>query len=299
MTANNFKIAYQGAPGAFSHAASRTLAEKYLKQAQCELLGMKSFSEVFAAAQNDSRTYACLPIDNSSIGSISDNYDLLWDAKLSLMAQFCMPIHHQLLAIEGSKIEQITEVYSHPAALEQCRKLFQRFPRMHEHPFFDTAAASKMIKEKGSVELAAIGSEQAAREYGLEVLSANIEDYQHNQTRFVLVGKTDHAPAPQLFPLRFSFGLEGGRDLNALTALAPLLGDYVQFKKIESRPNPAQPWEYRLFIDLLVLKGHSDRSNASSTETVEGAGKSLEEQIKALIPQSRFFGSYNDYTMPT
>ncbi len=296
MTASNFKIAYQGAPGAFSHAASKILSERYLKQADCELIGMRSFSQVFAAAQNDARTYACLPIDNSSIGSISDNYDLLWDAKLRLLAQYCMPIHHQLLGIEGSKIEQITEVYSHPAALEQCRKLFQRFPRMQEHPFFDTAAASRMIKEKGSVELAAIGSELAAREYGLIVLSPNIEDYPHNQTRFVLVGKAEHAKAPQSFPLRFSFGMEGGRDLNALTALAPLLGDYVQFKKIESRPNPATPWEYRLFIDLLVLKGHSDRSSASGTETVEGAGKSLEEQIKALIPHSRFFGSYNDYT---
>ena len=293
-----FKIVYQGAPGAFSHAASRILAEKYLAQTNCELKGLKSFSEVFESTKSDPQTFACLPIDNSSIGSISDNYDLLWDAGLEMLAQYCMPIHHQLVAIADAKIENIREVYSHPAALEQCRRLFKKYPNMTEHPFFDTAAASRMIKENGSDKLAAIGSEQAAKEYGLAILLPNIEDYSHNQTRFVLVGNKKNAPPAQSFPFRLSFGMESTRDLNAVGSLAPILGDLVQLTKIESRPDPLRPWSYRLFIDLIVDQGHKDRAAADSSfpQTVEVSSKLLMEQINSLIPHARFFGSYFDYS---
>lgn len=292
-------IAYQGAPGAFSHRASLILAKHYLAGEQTQLLALKRFSELFEHAKSDAETFACLPIDNSSIGSISENYDLIWDSGLEILAQYYMPIHHQLLSLPGAKPEEIREVYSHPAALEQCRKLFQKYPQMQEHPYFDTAAASKFIKEKNSTTLAAIGSEQAAKEYGLETILKNIEDYPLNQTRFVLVGKNKHAKPPKEFPVRLSFGLEGARDLNAITALSPLLGEFIQLTKIEARPVPERPWHFRLFADLIIEKGHTDRlskKDSSSSDHVESSVQALKDQLSALIPGSRFFGYYYDFS---
>ena len=294
-------IAYQGAPGAFSHQASIKFANEFLRDSHCELLPLKHFSELFLNAEKsfqDKEVFACLPIDNSTIGSISENYDLLWPSKLKILSEFYLPIHHQLLSIEGAKVEEIEEVYSHPAALEQCRRLFQRFPKMQEHTYYDTGAASKMVQEKNNPKIASIGSLQAAKEYSLSIILPDIEDYPQNQTRFVLVGKANglFLLRQPKFPCRFSFAFEGTRDLNQLTALSTLLGEFIQLHKIESRPIPEAPWHYRIFVDLIVMQGHTDRlaSSNSPSEPLSNATDGLEDQIKSLIPAAKFFGVYNN-----
>lgn len=299
---SSYSIAYQGAVGAFSHLASQNFAKQFLKE-ECRLIPLKHFSELFTAAQADPNTFACLPIDNSTIGSISENYDLLWPSKLSILSQFYMPIHHQLLCVRGAKIEEIEEVYSHPAALEQCRNIFKRFPRMQEQSYFDTGAASGMIRDKNNPKLAAIGSRQAAEEYALEVLLQNIEDYPQNQTRFVLVGTERKEPGASRFPCHLSFAFEGTKNLNPITALAPILGEYVSLQKIESRPVPENPWHYRLFVDLLIQSGHAERLGKAgrdkiTNESIRESASALKDQIRSMIPSAKFFGLYETQSAP-
>ncbi len=187
------RIAYQGEPGANSHQVCR---EHY---PELEALACASFEDVFAAVEGaagvePSADLAMIPIDNSIAGRVADIHHFLPDSGLHIVAEHFLRIRFHLLGIPGAKLDQIRTVHSHVHALGQCRKII----RAHSlHPVIsgDTAGAAREIVEAGDLTQASISPPLAAEIYGLEVLAEDVEDEDHNTTRFVVLSR-DLVEAP-------------------------------------------------------------------------------------------------------
>ena len=176
------KISYQGEPGANSHIACVNVYPDYQPVA-CD-----TFEEAFAAVEQGRVELAMIPIENSVAGRVADIHHLLPRSKLNIVGEYFLPISHQLVAIEGADIESLKTVHSHVHALGQCRNLISKYD-LKAITEADTAGAARIIAQNGDITQAAISSSLAAEIYGLKILAENIEDEDHNTTRFVVLAK--------------------------------------------------------------------------------------------------------------
>lgn len=236
------RIAYQGEPGAFSEAASRQV------NADAELLPCRAFEDVFAAVSEGRVDYGVLPIENSIGGSIHRNFDLLAQHDLPIVGETEVPVIHQLLALPGTALGSVRRIYSHPQGLAQCERFLRTLSNVEILASYDTAGSAKMIATEKLVDAAAIASKRAGEVFGLNVLAAGIQDYEHNTTRFLVVGKTPISDAPHdKTSIVFTLPNEPGALFKALAAFS--LRD-INLTKLESRPMPARKWEYLFYMDL-------------------------------------------------
>ncbi len=248
------KVGYQGAPGAFSHRAVKIFAEEQGKLDSLESVSCRTFDEVFGKILSGECTHGVVPLENSSVGSIVANYDLLWSEPVGLIGEIYLNIHHNLIGMAGTNLGAITEIYSHPVALDQCRNFLKNMPGAKAVSYWDTSAAAFLVKERGENTIAAIAGEFAATETGLSLLRRNIEDHTGNRTRFgvvTLLKKLD--PIAVAAPFKVSCVVELAHQPGALASLLrnlAILG--VNLSKIESRPIPETPWHYRFFLDIEI-----------------------------------------------
>lgn len=195
---DNPVIAYQGVPGANSHmAATRAFPD-------LESLACGSFDEAFAAVENGKAGLAMIPIENSLGGRVADIHHLLPESSLYIVGEHFQPVHHNLVAPKGAKLEAIKEARSHPQALAQCRETLRELnikPVTHA----DTAGAAQEIAALGDPTIAAVSSSLAAETYDLEILRSRIEDKIGNVTRFVIMSRTRIEPDPVEGPAMTSF----------------------------------------------------------------------------------------------
>ena len=147
-------------------------------------------AEVFDRVESGSVHAAVIPIENSLAGSVAEHFDLLLTREVFVHREFYLRIRHNLIAMPGVKMNAIRQVFSHPVALDQCRKFFGSHPRIQAVPFYDTAGSVRHIVAEELHDAAAIAPKQAAGQYGGRVLLAGIEDDQQNYTRFLLIGKS-------------------------------------------------------------------------------------------------------------
>ncbi|HEY9870539.1 MAG TPA: prephenate dehydratase domain-containing protein [Candidatus Obscuribacterales bacterium] len=265
MPAPHYVFAFQGVPGAFSHRAGQLFAERLEPCRPPEFLPCDTFGQVFEAVSTRQARYGVIPLENSTIGSITANFDLLWVHPVFIVGEVSMPIHHHLLAVEGAELVKIEAVYSHPAALEQCRGFFQQFGHLTAVAYFDTSGAARYVSESKDPTRAAIAGEFAASEYRLAVLRRNIEDYPHNRTRFgIIVASAENAgasvglPEP---PYKVSCAVKLPHVPGSLARLLTrIAGLDINLTKIESRPIPEAPWHYRFFIDMELTGRDQDAS---------------------------------------
>jgi arogenate/prephenate dehydratase len=241
------KIAYQGEPGAYSEAASLKWC------ADAEPHACPAFDDVFAAVENGTVTCGTLPIENSIGGTIHRNYDLLvTHERLHIIGEVELPVSHALVALPGTTIEAITQVYSHPQALAQCDGFLRTLRGIDVIATYDTAGSAKLIAERQLAGAAAIASARAADLFGLCILRSAIQDFADNITRFLIVGRmgeaADHGAEPaDKTTIVFSLPNEAGALFKALSVFA--LRD-IGLTKLESRPIPGKPWEYLFYADL-------------------------------------------------
>ncbi len=180
MSVKNKVISFQGSPGAYSDMACRSAYP------EMKTIGCKSFSEAFEAVRSGAASYAMIPIENTIAGRVADIHHLLPGSDLHIIGEHFQRVNHHLLGVPGAKISDITHVHSHIHALNQCGQLICNLgvdPVIH----VDTAGAAADIAAAGDKTQAAIASELAAKMEGLISLQANIEDADHNTTRFVVM----------------------------------------------------------------------------------------------------------------
>jgi len=222
------RIAFQGAPGSNSDMACRIVFPE-LASLPCE-----SFEETFAAVREKRAELAMIPIENSLAGRVADIHHLLPDSGLRIIAEHFQRINHYLLAPKGTKLADVRRVHSHVHALSQCRRLIAKLklkPIVH----VDTAGAAADVAKWGDKSQAAIAPALAAEIYGLDVLQADIEDAEHNTTRFLVMAEKAIDPNPARGPVvtTFVFNVR-----NVPAALYKALGGFatndINMTKLES-----------------------------------------------------------------
>ncbi|WP_300375924.1 prephenate dehydratase [Henriciella sp.] len=178
------RIAYQGEAGANSHIACK---ETY---PEMEPVACKTFEDVLYAVERGEADLAMIPVENTIAGRVGDIHHLLPGTTLHMIGEHFMPIRFQLMALKGTMLDEVKVAHSHIMALGQCRA-FLRENGIQAVIAADTAGAARIVAETGDPSVAAIAPELAAEVYGLDILARNIEDHDHNTTRFVIM-----APEP-------------------------------------------------------------------------------------------------------
>lgn len=181
------RIAFQGEPGANSDTASR-LVFKNMQPVPCA-----TFEDVFKALEKNDVDLAMIPIENSVAGRVADIHHLLPQSNTYIIGEYFLPIHFQLMAKPGVKLEDIKTVYSHVHALGQCRSIISKHG-WKANIAADTAGSARQISQGDDYTAAALAPVLAAQLYDLEILAENVEDADHNTTRFVILSReAEHA----------------------------------------------------------------------------------------------------------
>ena len=239
----NTRVYYFGVPGTHTQQAMEDVFGEGIHGISCS-----SFQGVMEAVEKGEADYGVLPIENSSTGGITTNYDLLLNYKNAIVGQYVMKIDQCLLALPGTKEDQIRMVYSHPQGLLQCREYLEKHPAMEEIEYGSTAAAARKVAEDNNPAQAAIASRRAAREYGLEVIGDSIQQEKNNCTRFIIIGKRElYTPESNKLALCIELPHQSG---SLYRILSHFLFNDLNMTQIESRPIPGRNWEYRFFVDV-------------------------------------------------
>ncbi len=242
------KIYFQGTFGAYSHLAALSIDPK------AEIMPCKTFDECFSKAIVDSGSKIIIPESNRITGNIGIEY-LIFKYRLNIYSEYFQKIEHNLLALPGSKISDIKDVYSHSQALSQCSS-FIKSNNIVEHVRADTAGSAEMVSKSKDKKKAAIASSLSAKTYGLEIIKTNIENEKGNLTRFLIMGKDILQPefGNKKYITSFLFKLK-----SKPAALYQSLGGFaingVNLTKLQSYPEKNSFDSYFFLCDL---DGHID-----------------------------------------
>jgi len=252
------KIYFQGTFGAYSHLAALSIEPK------AEILPCKTFDECFLKASKDPTSKIIIPESNRITGNIGIEY-LLFEYRLNIYSEHFQKIEHNLLALPGTKISEIKDIYSHSQALSQCSS-FIKSHNLIEHVRADTAGSAEMISKNKSKSKAAIASTLSAETYNLEIIKKNIENEKGNLTRFLVMGKNISQPnfSNKKYITSFLFKLK-----SKPAALYQSLGGFaingINLTKLQSYPEKNT---FDSFFFLCDLDGHIEEPQVQ---------KSLEE----------------------
>lgn len=238
-------IAFQGSLGAYSHAAILS----YFKE-EARATGLELSEQVIEAVLSEDVAAGILPVENSIVGNVALNTDLLYKNDLNIIGEHYQPIQHCLLGPKGSTIESIRQVHSHPVALAQCRD-FLNMHKIKPIPESDTAGSSARLGQEQKAGEAAISSEICAELYDLEVLARDIQQTEQNYTRFVIFVRGDHSPV-EFRREKTSLAFRTQHSPGALLECLQVFAKYgVNLTKLESRPVPENPFQYIFYVDFL------------------------------------------------
>ena len=253
LSKSELRVGFQGELGAFSEMAARA----YFGE-DVEVVPQPRFSALFEAVAEGSCTHGMVPIENTLMGSIHENYDLLLEHNLQIVGELKLRIVHNLIVNPGVRLEDIRHIYSQPPALAQCTDFIKSLEHAEAVVSHDTAGAVKNLKEQGARDAAAIASAQAAADYDLEILKSEIENNHQNYTRFLVIAREGVEPGePAKTSIVFAMKNVSGALYRSLSAFA--LRD-VNLLKIESRPLNGKPWEYAFYLDF---EGHLGQQNCT------------------------------------
>lgn len=237
------KIVYQGEEGANSQIAMNAYFGENIQSAHVE-----TWRDAMEAISNGTADYAVLPIENSSAGIVSENYDLLVEYDHVIVGEQIIKIDHCLLGLPEAELSDIKSVYSHPQALMQCNRYLEEHREWDKHSVKNTAVAAKKVKEEGDITQAAIASKPNADIYGLKILKEEFQNNVTNSTRFVIVsGKKLFVADAKKISICFEIPHESG---SLYHMLSHIIYNNLNMNKIESRPIQGKTWEYRFFIDF-------------------------------------------------
>jgi prephenate dehydratase len=212
-----------------------------------ELIPYCTIPAVMESVANGETSFGIIPIENSIEGPVGITLDsLAHKFDLKIYKEIIIPINQNLIVNPGTKMEDIEDVYSHAQAIAQCQEFISEH-RIQPHYAVSTARASKDIV--GFKNKAAIGNRVAAELYGLEILEANIQDTDNNETRFVVVSKENHKPTGK-DKTSIIFSIYEDRPGGLYNILGIFQKDNINLTKIESRPSKKGLGKYLFFVDF-------------------------------------------------
>ena len=238
-------VAIQGIKGSFHHIVFQQYFGMEVAVKEC-----MSFDKAVESLLNKESDAVIMAIENSIAGSIIPNYALIDNHDLYIVGEQYLDIQHNLMALPNQSIKHITEVYSHPMALLQCKKFFRQYPHIKLIEDKDTANVARRIQSKKIKRVAAIASTLAAEIFQLDVLAESIQTIKHNETRFVIVKRENHEiPLNEINKASLKFELDHKR--GSLAAMLNVMSDCkLNLTKIQSLPKIESPWKYAFFVDV-------------------------------------------------
>lgn len=237
------KIAFQGLEGAYGHAAALGYFGK-----DADIHHVRRFEDLMIEIQNGEADFGVLPIENSSAGAVTDNYDLLLKYDNYIVAETYVPVNHFLLGTQDAQLEDIERVYAHPQALMQSSDFLNGHRDWQQLSMENNAVAAKKIRDEKDRTQAAVASEIAGELYGLKILAETINNSKDNTTRFLILSKEPlFREDADTVSICFELPHKSGSLYNIL---GNFIFNHVNMKRIESRPVPGKSWEYRFFVDL-------------------------------------------------
>ncbi len=286
------RVGYLGPEGTNSEEASRLYLKKL--EGRAELLPYTTVHDLLFAANRGRISEAIVPIENSIEGTVGVVTDMLVkDVNLLIRQEIVLPIYHYLIAQKGIRIGEVTDVISHPQALDQCKDFLRRkIPKAKLHLAYSTADAVRQVavslgekviahgRVKGSV-FAAVGTVASAKLYGLKVIASKI-NARENQTRFVVLAKKDH-PRTGKDKTSIVFSIARDRPGGLHDVLSEFAVRNINLTKIESRPSKKALGDYYFFADM---QGH--RTDRVIKEALQGMKRDT-SLLKLLgsYPQAR------------
>ncbi|MGN0330205.1 MAG: prephenate dehydratase [Kineothrix sp.] len=239
----NARVVFPGAEGAYT----QTAMEEYFGK-DVNSVHVDSFRDAMAALEEGSADYAVLPIENSTAGIVNEIYDLLAEFENYIVGEQILRIEHCLMALPGTKLEDIRTVYSHPQSLMQSSDYLAEHPGWQQVSMGNNAFAARKVSEEKDRTQAAIAGAHAARTYGLEILEKGINKSSLNSTRFIIVtNQKIFLKEAKKVSICFEIPHESG---SLYRMLSHFIYNNLNLSKIESRPLEDRNWEYRFFIDF-------------------------------------------------
>lgn len=241
------KVAYSGVPGAFASIAAKRIFP------ECEAVSYPDFRSAYNACESGECDCAVLPIENSYNGDVGQVMDLAFFGSLYINGVYETEIVQNLLAVKGTTIDEVKTVISHPQALGQCSEYIRK------HGFetleaVNTAVAAKEVADSGRHDIAAVGSDEAAEQYGLKKLAVHINESGTNTTRFAVFSRTqkDDSRGDDRFIMLFTVKNEPGSLGKAVSAIGE---NGFNLRALKSRPTKDSSWRYYFFAEG---EGHID-----------------------------------------
>lgn len=236
------RVVFQGAEGAYSQMAMERFFGETVNSFHVD-----TFRDAMSALDEGSADFAVLPIENSTAGIVNESYDLLVEYENYIVGEQIIPIEHCLLALPGTRLEEIQTVYSHPQSLMQSARYLESHG-WQQISMKNNAFAARKVAEDKQRDQAAVASELAGKIYGLEVLQKGINQSSTNSTRFVILTnqKIFRKDAGKV-SICFEVPHESG---SLYRMLSHFIYNNLNLTKIESRPIEERNWEYRFFVDF-------------------------------------------------
>ena len=247
------KVAYQGVKGAYSHLACYNQFPEY------EAIACKSFDDTMYLVEEGDADIAMIPMENSTAGRVEEIYRLIPKMKLHIVDEYFHPVNHCLLALPGTKIEELKSVSSHPQALAQCKNHIEKYDLVAKAKFDTAGSAEELIAMQDKTH-SAIASSLAAEIYDLEILEEAFQDLKNNTTRFLVLSKEHVIPEFDENEKYITSIIYEVRNIPA--ALYKVLGGFatnsVNIIKIESYSGSGTLTLSQFHIDI---DGHPDETN--------------------------------------
>ena len=263
-------VAIQGVKGSFHHIVSQEFFSKPVDVIEC-----MTFDGVVDSLTTQACDAAIMALENSIAGSIIPNYALIDTYGLHVVGEHYLDIQHNLMALTSQSIADIKEVYSHPMALLQCKEFFKLHPHIKLVEDKDTAEVAQRIQEKKLAGIGAIASVTAAEIFELDILAHSIQTIKHNETRFVIVKRTN-SEVPEHEINKASIKFEANHKRGSLATILNVMSDCkLNLTKIQSLPIVETPWKYAFFVDV-TFENYLDFKKAKSIIDIMG------EEFKVL-----------------
>jgi prephenate dehydratase len=279
------KIAFQGEPGANSDIACKQAYPDY------EPLPCPTFEDAFAAVRTGRAALGMIPIDNSVAGRVADIHHLMPASRLHIVAEWFLPVQHQLMAPKSATLRSIKTVESHVHALGQCRNIIRKL-HLRAIVAADTAGAAREVAEAADISRAALATKLAAKIYGLRILKKDVADAKHNTTRFVVLAREPKWPSRKEKRAVTTFVFQVR---NIPAALYKALGGFatngVNMTKLESYMVDGSFSATQFYVDV---QGHpKQRGLELALEELEFVSQPKSLRILGVYPAHRLRETFN------
>lgn len=242
------KVAVQGYRGCFHEEAARKFYS--CRKQEISIVECPTFQMVFLAMRDGAADAGIMAIENTTSGGLLPNFELLRGSDFKIKGEIYIPIHQNLMALKGQKLEDIKEVRTHYMAINQTRPFFEaNCPWIKMVETEDTAKSATEVARKGLKGVGAVASELAAEENGLEILAHGIETYKQNFTRFLIFDDEIYNSRSAIDKSSLCFTLP--HKPGSLAQVLTILSFYeMNLTRIQSLPIPGHEWEYFFYVDI-------------------------------------------------